>query len=227
MKKINIKGVIVNNDDKWIYDWFDIESTAPKDVSAVLAECKDGEAIEVEINSPGGYTFAGSEIYTALAEYLGHVVVKITGLAASAASVIAMAGSKVVMSPTAQMMIHNVKSYGIQGDYRDMTHTAEVLKNANTSIANAYRLKTGMREDELLALMDKETWFNAQKAKELKFIDEIMFDEQAVLVASIPAANILSNEMITKAKLLINENKMLVKKLEFEKLNNLKNRSGQ
>lgn len=225
MKKINVKGVIVNSDDKWIYDWFGIESTSPKEVSALLAECKGNEDIEVEINSPGGQMFAGSEIYSALMEYLGNVVVKITGLAASAASVIAMAGSRIMMSPTAQLMIHNVQSYG-SGDYRDMAHMADVLENTNISIANAYRLKTGLSEQELLALMDKESWFNAQKAKELKFIDEIMFDDQAVLVASMPAVNILSNEMIAKTKLLINENKLLAKKLEFEKLNNLKNRSA-
>lgn len=225
MKKINVKGVIVNSDDKWIYDWFGVESTSPKDVSAFLAECKNGEDIEVEINSPGGHMFAGSEIYSALMEYLGNVVVKITGLAASAASVIAMAGSRIMMSPTAQLMIHNVQSY-TSGDYRDMAHMSDVLENTNISIANAYRLKTGLSENELLALMNKESWFNAQKAKELKFIDEIMFDDQAVLVASMPAVNILSNEMIAKTKLLINENKLLAKKLEFEKLTNLKNRSA-
>lgn len=225
MKKINVKGVIVNSDDKWIYDWFGVESTSPKEISAFLADCKNGEDIEVEINSPGGHIFAGSEIYSALMEYLGNVVVKITGLAASAASVIAMAGSKIMMSPTAQLMIHNVQSY-TSGDYRDMAHMSDVLENTNISIANAYRLKTGLSEKELLALMNKESWFNAQKAKELKFIDEIMFDNQAVLMASMPAVNILSNEIIAKTKLLINENKLLAKKLEFEKLNNLKNRSA-
>ena len=112
--------------------------------------------MEVIINSGGGSVFAASEIYTTLKSYMGNVIVKIVGLAASAASVVAMAGTKVLMSPTAQMMIHNVTTYA-EGDYRDMEHTAVILKNANDTIANAYRLKSGKTQEELLALMDDET----------------------------------------------------------------------
>lgn len=181
MKKINVKGPIISNDEAWIYDYFGIEATSPSMVSKGITEAGGGE-LEVEINSGGGSVFAGSEIYTALKSYEGNVTVKIVGLAASAASVIAMAGKKVMMSPTAQLMIHNVSTYS-EGDYRDMEHAAEVLKNANETIANAYRLKTGMEQEELLGLMDKESWFTANKAKEIGFIDEVMF-EQAQLVAS-------------------------------------------
>lgn len=194
--KINIKGPIISSDDAWIYEWFGIEATSPKAVSKAIEEA-DGGPLDVEINSGGGSVFAGSEIYTALKSYAGNVTVRIVGLAASAASVIAMAGKKILMSPTAQLMIHNVSSYA-DGDYRDMEHTAEVLKNANETIANAYRIKTGMAQEELLGLMDKETWFAADKAKELGFIDAVMF-EQPQLVAS-KYSGMLPSEVIQKMR---------------------------
>ncbi|GMG96847.1 head maturation protease, ClpP-related [Tepidimicrobium xylanilyticum] len=197
-KKINIKGPIVGNSEVWIYEWFGIEATSPNSVSKVIDEA-NGEDLEVEINSGGGSIFAGSEIYTILKDYKGHVTVKIVGLAASAASVIAMAGNKVMMSPTAQMMIHNVSTY-TSGDYRDMEHSAEVLKSANNTIANAYRLKTGKTQEELLKLMDNETWMTAQKAKELGFIDEIMFDEEQQLIANHGYSGLLPPEVINKMR---------------------------
>lgn len=224
--KINIKGPIVNNNDAWIYEWFGIEATSPKKVNDLL-EKANGEDIEVEINSGGGSIFAGSEIYTALKSYKGNVTVKIVGLAASAASVIAMAGKKVMMSPTAQIMIHNVRSTA-SGDYRDMEHTAEVLKNANDTIANAYRLKTGKTQEELLALMDKETWMTAERAKELGFIDEIMFEDDIQLVASTDFSGMLPPQVINKIRNLIknphnsqtkeNEADFLMVKLNYLKL---------
>ena len=197
-KKINVKGPIVSNSDAWIYEWFGIEATSPQKVNDAL-EKANGEDIEVEINSGGGSVFAGSEIYTALKSYKGNVIVKIVGLAASAASVIAMAGNKVMMSPTAQIMIHNVSSCA-EGDYREMEHTAEILKNANDTIANAYRLKTGKTQEELLALMDKETWMTADKAKELGFVDEIMFENDSQLVASTDYSGMLPQEVINKIR---------------------------
>ncbi len=194
-KKINIKGPIVGDSDAWIYEWFGIAATCPKMVNEVI-EKANGEDLEVIINSGGGSVFAGSEIYTALKSYAGNVVVKVVGIAASAASVIAMAGKQVLMSPTAQMMIHNVSTYA-SGDYRDMEHTAEVLKNANDTIANAYRLKSGKTQEELLKLMDNETWMTAQKAKELGLIDEVMFEDDVQLVASIGHSGLLPPEVIS------------------------------
>ncbi len=196
--KVNIKGPIVSNSAAWIYEWFGIEATSPNSVNKVL-EKANGEDIEVEINSGGGSVFAGSEIYTSLKSYKGNVTVKIVGLAASAASVIAMAGKKIMMSPTAQMMIHNVSSWA-SGDYRDMEHTAEVLKSANNTIANAYRLKTGKTQEELLSLMDDETWMTAEKAKELGFIDEIMFEDGIQLVANTDFSGMLPPEVINKIR---------------------------
>jgi len=218
--KVKIKGPIVGNSDVWIYEYFGIEATSPSMVDKVL-EKANGEDLEVEINSGGGSVFAGSEIYTALKSYKGNVAVKIVGLAASAASVIAMAGNKVMMSPTAQMMIHNVSSCAA-GDYREMEHTAEILKNANDTIANAYRIKTGKTQEELLALMDKETWMTAQKAKELGFIDEVMF-EDIQFAASTSYSGLLPPEVINKMRNTVknpvrNESDILISKLKFLKL---------
>lgn len=172
-KKISVKGDIVQSSDKWIYNWLGIEATSPKDVSKALNDA-NGQDIEVEINSGGGDIFAGSEIYTALRNYKGNVQINIVGLAASAASVIAMAG-KSRITPTGLFMIHNVSSMA-RGDYRDMEHSAEVLKTANQSIANAYKEKTGLSDAELFKLMDKETWMSAEDAVKNKFVDDVMFD---------------------------------------------------
>lgn len=200
MKRIDIKGVIVSNDVKWIYDLFEIEATSPRMVYEQIKDANDDD-LEVIINSGGGDVFAGSEIYTILKSYAGDVVTKIVGIAASVASVIAMAGKKVLISPTAQMMIHNVSAIS-QGDYRDMRHSADVLENYNKSIANAYMLKSGMSQEELLKLMDEETWFNAQQAKEKNLVDEIMFDDnsQPVLVASAGNAQMIPQQVINKIR---------------------------
>lgn len=112
--KINIKGVIIPNDDKWIYDWFEMDSTCPREVENEV-EKANGEDLEVIINSPGGDIFSGSEIYTLLKDYSGDAVVKIVGVAASAASIVAMAGKKVMMSPTAEMIDSQCVVYGTGG----------------------------------------------------------------------------------------------------------------
>ncbi|AKL95007.1 phage protein [Clostridium aceticum] len=197
MARIEIKGTIVSNDDKWIYEWLEMDATSPRDVSNAI-EKANGEDLELEINSGGGSVFAGSEIYTLLKDYQGNVTAKILGIAASAASVIAMAAKTIKISPTAQIMIHNVSSRA-WGDYRDMQQQSEVLKNYNTSIANAYRLKTNMDENQLLELMNKETWLNAQQAKELGFADEIMFDDANQLVAGINTS-VLPQEVVNKIR---------------------------
>ncbi|EAE2103872.1 Clp protease ClpP [Listeria monocytogenes] len=171
--KLEIKGTIISNNQKWIYDMLDMESTSPRDI--VLPE--NNESIDVIINSGGGDVYAGSEIYTTLKGYNGTVNVKVVGIAASAASVIAMAGDKVEISPTAQIMVHNVAS-GVFGDYRDLEHEAKVSKGFNVSVANAYMDKTGKNMDELLNLMGETTWFNAQQAVEAGFADEVMFSNE-------------------------------------------------
>lgn len=195
---IDIKGVIISNDDANIYDYFGMENASPKLIANKLKEAK-GKAVNVNINSGGGDVFAGSEIYTMLKEYKGNVDIKVSGIAASAASVIAMAGDKVSISPTAQIMIHNVSSMAI-GDYRDMEHEAEVIKNYNNSIANAYMLKTGKSREELLAMMDKETWLSAEQAKENKFVDEILFENKNNVKFAASITNLLPEKVINQTR---------------------------
>ncbi|HAB7745335.1 TPA_asm: Clp protease ClpP [Listeria monocytogenes] len=197
MKRIDVKGVIVSNDDKWIYDYFEMDSTSPNDVNNALKDAV--EPVEVVINSGGGNVYAGSEIYSTLKEYSAGVTVKIVGLAASAASVIAMAGQKVKIAPTAQIMIHNVSTYAA-GDYRDLKHESNVLENYNKSICSAYVLKTGKEESELLEMMNAETWLNAKEAKEYGFADEVMFDEQIPNLAASLTTTMLPENVINKIR---------------------------
>lgn len=197
--KISVKGPIIDSDDQWIYDYFEVEATSPQKINNLINQANNNEDLEVEINSGGGSVFAGSEIYTTLKSYSGKVITKVVGLAASAASVIAMAGDKIEISPTGQLMIHNA-SGGFGGDYRDMEKGAEILKNVNATISNAYRLKTGLSNEELLEMMNKETWLTPQQALEKKFVDEIMFTNNIKLVASINNG-MLPQEVINKMKM--------------------------
>ncbi|WP_251861962.1 head maturation protease, ClpP-related [Clostridium sp. Marseille-Q2269] len=173
---IEIKGDIIEDDNKWIYDWIGWSYTSPKNVISKLKEA-NGQPVTLKVNSPGGSVAAASEIYTELRSYQGEVNIQIVGLAASAASVISMAG-KSSMSPTGQLMVHNVSSSAC-GDYRAMDHMSGILKNANETIANAYIDKSGMSKEQALQLMNNETWLTAEKAKDLGLIDEIMFMESS------------------------------------------------
>ena len=140
--------------------------------------------ITVWINSPGGDCIAASQIYTMLMDYKGDVTVKIDGIAASAASVIAMAGTEVLMAPTALMMIHNPATIAM-GDHEDMQKAIEMLDEVKESIINAYEIKTSLSRAKLSHLMDAETWMNAGKAVELGFADGVLQDEKTVV--QIPA----------------------------------------
>lgn len=198
--KINVKGPIVPNDDKWIYELFDVEATCPKDVTDAL-DASPNEEVEVVINSGGGSVYDASEIYTALRSHSGNVQTKVVGLAASAASVIAMAGNTLSMSPTAKMMIHNASTIAF-GDYRDMDKTSDLLQATNKAIASAYRSKSGMSEDELLKLMDDETWLTAEDAKNNGLIDEIMFQDNntPMMVASSAESGMIPQEVVNKLR---------------------------
>lgn len=132
--------------------------------------------ITIWINSPGGDVFAAAQIYNMLMDYKGSVTVKIDALAASAASVIAMAGTTVQMSPVAMMMIHNPMTIAI-GDSEEMKKAGAMLEEVKESIMNAYEIKTGQNRSKLSNLMNAESWFNARKAVELGFADEIMGDK--------------------------------------------------
>jgi ATP-dependent Clp protease protease subunit len=130
----------------------------------------------VWINSPGGDCVAAAQIYNMLMDYKGNVTVRIDGIAASAASVIAMAGNTVLMSPVSTMMIHNPATVAM-GDHNDMQKAIEMLNEVKESIINAYEIKTGLSRAKLAHLMDAETWMNANKAVELGFADGIIARE--------------------------------------------------
>ncbi|GEN83620.1 hypothetical protein SLU01_19320 [Sporosarcina luteola] len=203
--KIAIKGPIISDGDQRVYDWFGIPATSPDKVSKTIDSAirNNVNELTVVINSGGGSVFSASEIYTELKKFSGKVKVEIVGVAASAASVIAMAGSTIEMSPTGQLMIHNA-STSTWGDYREMDHTSDFLQKVNQSIMNAYTVKTGKRSDELKMLMDAETWMTAQEAKESGFIDSIMFENEVGAVASTERPElingVLPQEVINKVR---------------------------
>ena len=194
MKEIEVKGTIVSNDDKEMYEWFGIEATAPKDLAKALKEA-GGDEVTILLNSGGGDLMAGNEMYSALKRYNGSSTVEITGFAASAATLICCGADQCVANPGIQYMIHNVSSWQ-GGDHRDMETMAEVLQTADISISNIYRLKTGLEEKEILKMMAHGTqnngmWMDAKKAKELGFVDRIKGDEGSLSEQPISIYNTL------------------------------------
>ena len=159
--------------------------------------------VTIWINSPGGDCIAASQIYTMLMDYKGDVTVKIDGIAASAASVIAMAGTKVLMAPTAMMMIHNPATIAF-GDHVDMEKAIEMLDEVKESIINAYEIKTSLSRKQLSKMMDETTWMNAKKAVELGFADDILAYEklsagaEAYEFSQSAAENALVNKLSAK-----------------------------
>ena len=155
--------------------WFDDDITPGIFKDELNAGSGD---ITVWINSPGGDCVAAAQIYNMLMDYKGNVTVKIDGIAASAASVIAMAGTKVCVSPVSMMMIHNPATVAF-GDSAEMQKAIEMLASVKDSIINTYEIKTGLTRAKLSHLMDAETWMDANKAVELGFADEIMKRSEA------------------------------------------------
>ncbi|HGC7545271.1 TPA: head maturation protease, ClpP-related [Streptococcus agalactiae] len=168
VRTLRIEGQIADE------TWFGDEVTPQLFKNDLLAGTGD---ITLWINSPGGDVFAAAQIYNMLMDYQGDVHVIIDGLAASAASVIAMAGTTVSMSPVAMMMIHNPWTFA-QGEAKDMAKVIEMLGEIKESIINAYELRTGLSRTKISHLMDSESWFNAKKAVELGFADKVLFEKE-------------------------------------------------
>ena len=169
-RTLYLEGVIAEE------SWFEDDVTP----AAFKADLFAGDGpITLHINSPGGDCIAASQIYTMLMDYPHDVKVQIDGIAASAASVIAMAGTKVSMSPTSLMMIHNPLTFAL-GDSEEMRKAIQLLEEVKESIINAYEIKTGLSRTRLSHMMDAETWMNAQKALELGFCDEVLFQPEKV-----------------------------------------------
>ena len=210
--EIDVRGDIIGNDDKWIYDWLEWDSTCPDDVKSALQTMPAGEKLIVNINSGGGSVMAGQEIYSLL-HGRQDVEIHIQSLAGSAASVIAMANT-CKMSPVATIMIHNVSMSGASGDYHDMQKNAEILKTMNSALAEAYVAKTGKTKDEILKMMDKETWITAGQALEMGFIDEVE-ELQTQITNSIYGIRLTEEirQQVTKEKELQNKKEQLKKEL--------------
>lgn len=192
-RELTINGTIADE------SWWDDDVTP----EMFRSELNQGNGdIVVWINSPGGDCFAASQIYTMLTEYPGKVTIKIDGIAASAASVIAMAGDEVLMSPTALMMIHNPATMAF-GNTDEMQKAIEMLNEVKESIINAYEKKTGLQRSHISRLMDAETWMNARKAIELKFADGTIGETEtadAYVFEARTTENRLMSMAVAKAK---------------------------
>lgn len=167
---LTINGTIA--EDSWVDD-----EVTPQVFQDELSQGKG--PINLWLNSPGGDCVAASRIYTMLMNYPDDVNVKIDGIAASAASVIAMAGTKVSMAPTAMIMIHNPLTI-VGGQKEDLDQAAQMLAETKESIINAYELKTNLPREKISSMMDDETWMNVNKAIELGFADAMLGDNKNV-----------------------------------------------
>lgn len=200
-RTLRINGAIAED------SWFDDDITPKMFAEELHAGTGD---VTVWINSPGGDCVAAAQIYNMLSEYPGNITVKVDGLAASAASVIAMAGNKVLMSPVALMMIHNPMTVAF-GDKAELKQAIEMLGSVKDSIINAYERKTGLSRDKLSHLMDAETWMDAHKAVEFGFADGIIGEEataitnrsayESMMFSKATVVNSLMEKIAAKAKI--------------------------
>ena len=196
VRTLYLEGAIA--EESWLND--EVTPAAFKD------ELMAGKGpITVWINSPGGDCVAAAQIYNMLMDYPADVTVKIDGIAASAASVIAMAGTTVMMSPVSMLMIHNPMTAAI-GDSEEMRKAIALLDEVKESIINSYEIKTGLSRARLSHLMDNETWMSAKKAMELGFCDEIMFQPEAEQPPSMEIAAYTFSTRVTDKQLM---NKLL------------------
>lgn len=202
VRTLFLNGTIA--EDSWFDD--DISPAIFKD--ELNADTGD---ISVWINSPGGDCVAAAQIYNMLKDYKGKVTIMIDGLAASAASVIAMAGDTVLMSPVSMMMIHNPATMAF-GDHTEMKKTIDMLDEVKESIINAYEIKSGLPRDKISKLMDQETWMNANKAIELGLADGLIENKDNKEIKVKPEALLFSSKLVDNA--LFNK---ISKKYEIEK----------
>lgn len=203
--------------------WFDDEIT-PKIFSSELKEHRGD--ITVWINSPGGDCIAAAQIYNMLKEHKGKITVKIDGIAASAASVIAMAGDEIYMSPVSMMMIHNPATIAF-GDRYEMKKAADMLDEIKESIINAYETKSSLGRNKISKLMDEETWMNANKALELGFITGILNrvdleDIEQPQISNVYSEVLVMNSLIEKVAKKCKTNTGVKAEKLFERLNLIK-----
>ena len=192
--------------------WFDDEVTPQIFKEELIKHSGD---ITVWINSPGGDCIAAAQIYNLLMEHKGNVKVKIDGIAASAASVVAMAGTEVIMSPVSMLMIHNPMTIAY-GSTSEMQRAIDMLSEVKESIINAYEIKTGLSRNKISKLMDSETWMDARKAVELGFADSILKRDE-IQDIEIPNVSMLYQEA-TVQNSMMNKIKETFKNVDEEKI---------
>lgn len=210
-KRIKLRGPLIPNDSQQVYDYYGLEAVSAKSIKDNLPE--DGSDVVIEVNSNGGLVTVGSDIYTTLKQYAGHVTVEVTGMAASAASVAIMGADTVRISPTAQIMIHKALLGDTRGNSDDLEKASNALKSSDQAIINAYVSKTGLSEDEIYQMMKNETYMPAQVAVERGFADEIMDFEDVGAVAS------LSSGMLPQAVI---DDYFSVRNSRFKEIQNMK-----
>lgn len=197
MKEFDLNGVIVSNDDAWIYDWFEMDYTSPAKVKSFLSDAA-GDDVVININSSGGDLYSGVNIHDMIQSYSGDVEIHVSGIAASAASVIAMAG-KCLMSPASVMMIHNTACQDY-GNKRNKINTAGVLGVHDKAVALLYSEKTGKDLTEITRLMDKETYLDAQTALDNGFIDGILTADIAPRIVNALGSTMIPRSAIEKIR---------------------------
>lgn len=202
MAILRLNGDVVDNDWSDAYDYFGIDCISPKKVAAALADLDDGDTLHIKLNSGGGNVMAGQEIYALLRDR-DDVDIEIESLAASAASVIAMA-APCKMLPTALLMVHRAwMSSG--GNKHDLERDAAALSAVDEALSAAYCEKSGMSKEDALALMDAETWLTAERALELKLVDGISKRTSEKAAASAGLA--VTDDMVAEYKRVMAERK--------------------
>jgi len=223
--ELRIEGDIVDDDEAWLYEWFGMPSTSPNAFKEELSQYKNRD-ITVWIDSYGGSVFAAAGIYNALKEHNGKITVKIDSKAMSAASVIAMAGDEILMSPVSIMMIHNPLT-GVIGEAKDLRHAADVLDEVKESIINAYVTKTKRSRNKISQMMDEETWMSANVAVREGFADGILYQDDANQQTD-PIQNFSFNRLaiVNSANKSILRAAELMKKAEIEDKPEIKKQSN-
>ena len=212
MKTVQMKGEVIPDDYSDVYDFLNYKYFSPESVTDALKNA-NGEDISLEINSPGGYIDAGSEIYTELMEYPGKINAQIVGYACSAASWIALAADHVTMSPTAQMMIHRA-SGGAIGNSTDMKSEYNALDQMDKSFVDLYSKRTGKSPEDIYQMMADTTWMNAKTAVENGFADEVMFENKEPALVNADGSLSVKPEMISKIKNLLHRDTETSKKTD-------------
>jgi ATP-dependent Clp protease protease subunit len=206
--ELHIEGDIVDDDNAWLYEMAGVKAISPNAFKTELAQYEN-KPITVWVDSYGGDVFAAAGIYNALMEHKGKVTVKIDGKAMSAASIIAMAGGEILMSPVAIMMIHNPLTYA-EGYATDLRKAADVLDTVKESIMNAYTLKTGKSRAKISQLMDDETYMDARSAIKNGFADSIMYADKG-------KQEEVANIGFSRSRILNSASKSVKKLFDFER----------